>query len=473
MANKNRVVSMEKYKRKQSWNIGVFIFGLIFIYLLITVITYMTKDKVAIYEVREGSILNDTAYSGIVLREETVVNTESDGYINYFTEAGQKIAVGSNVYTLSAEQLESTDEIEVNEEVALSDEEWNSIQLKAQTFNKSFKNTSFSSASQLKQETNAIIQNKTTQNRVIQLNTLLADANMSGISVYTAADDGIIQFSVDGMENLELKDLTKEHLEKINYTKTELTNNTKVTAGSPAYRLITDEEWTVIFLLDKKMEETLLEKMGERTTLTVKVRFLKDNESMRGTLEIFHKGKDDAYGYITFSDSMIRYASERYLDIELILEDESGLKIPKSSVTEKEFYVVPEEYLTTGGSSKETGVLRQTEDKDGDVITEFLPVTVFYKDSETGMAYLDPADFEKNDTLIMPESTQTMALGKTDSLKGVYNVNKGFAVFKRIEILCESEEYYIIEEGSSYGLANYDYIALDGSSVVEDQLVNQ
>ena len=48
---------------------------------------------------------------------------------------------------------------------------------------------------------------------------------------------------------------------------------------------------------------------------------------------------------------MIRYATERYLDIELILEDESGLKIPKTAVTEKEFYIVPQDYITSGGAA--------------------------------------------------------------------------------------------------------------------------
>ena len=59
----------------------------------------------------------------------------------------------------------------------------------------------------------------------------------------------------------------------------------------------------------------------------------------------------------TSDTGMIRYAQERYLDLELILEDESGLKIPKSSVTSKEFYIVPEDYLTQGGNSKSSGVL--------------------------------------------------------------------------------------------------------------------
>ena len=49
--------------------------------------------------------------------------------------------------------------------------------------------------------------------------------------------------------------------------------------------------------------------------------------------------KDGAYyGCLDFDNSMIRYADERYLNIELIFEDESGLKIPKSAVVEKPYY---------------------------------------------------------------------------------------------------------------------------------------
>ena len=80
----------------------------------------------------------------------------------------------------------------------------------------------------------------------------------------------------------------------------------------------------------------LYKKMGDNDTLSVKIRFDKDNKTMKGTLRIFNRGENDTYGYIHFTDSMIRYAQDRYLDIELILEDESGLKIPKSAVTEKE-----------------------------------------------------------------------------------------------------------------------------------------
>lgn len=471
MAKNERIVNMNNYKKKNSWNIGVFVFFVVFIYLLVTIITYVTKDRTAVYEVREGSILKDTSYTGIVLREETIITADAKGYINYFTETGQKVAFGKQIYTLSTEKLDTDVTIE-SEEVELSAEELSNIEQKAQSFNKTFRKESFNTAAAFKQEVSSVLQSKTTQNRAGQLKDLLKDKEALGLTVYQAEEDGIIQYSTDGLETLTLEDVTMDLMNKVNYQKTEMVNDTEVSEGDPVYRLITDESWKVVFPLDQTMEEQLTEKMGDRDWVNLRVRFLKDNEIMTGVFQIYKNG-EEVYGYLSFSTSMIRYAEERYLDIELILEDETGLKIPKSAVTEKEFYVVPVEYLTNGGSSTETGVLRQTTDKSGNTITEFVPVTIFYQDEEKGSAYLEPSDFKASDILIMPESTQTLKLTEKGVLQGVYNVNKGYAVFKRIDVLCESEEYYIIEEGSSYGLSNYDRIALDGSSIVEGQLINQ
>lgn len=472
MSENREIISIQKFKRKGSWNIGLILFGVIFFYLVITVLMYLTKDRISSYEVREGSILKDTAFTGMALREETVVRADKDGYVNYFTEAGRKMAVNEKVYVLSPNELKETESREKNDEVALSSEDWNSLLLKAQGFNENFRPQDFKTARILKDETTALLQSNTNQSKVIQLNTLLESGN-GGIEVYKSKDDGIIEYTMDGYEELKAGEITDAQFARQDYNQTELTNNTKVSIGDPVYRLITDENWTLVIKLTKEMEDTFRSKMGERETLTVKVKFMDDNESVWGSLKIFNRGKEDAYGYISFSSGMIRYAKKRFLDVELILADQSGLKIPKASVTTKEFYIVPEDYLTTGGASKSKGVLRQTKSKKGEFITEFRPVSVFYRDTETGMLYFAPEDFEKGDVLLKPESSETLTLGKMDTLQGVYNINKGYAVFKQVNILCESEEYYIVEEGNRYGLSNYDHIALDGSSVHENDIVSQ
>ena len=56
-------------------------------------------------------------------------------------------------------------------------------------------------------------------------------------------------------------------------------------------------------------------------------------------------------------------------------------------------------------------------------------------------------------------------------LHGVYNINKGYAVFREITVIDENEEYCIVESNNTYGLAAYDYIVLDASQVTEEQIV--
>ena len=73
--------------------------------------------------------------------------------------------------------------------------------------------------------------------------------------------------------------------------------------------------------------------------------------------------------------------------------------------------------------------------------------------------------------LVKPDSNDTCILKETASLSGVYNVNKGYAVFRQVNILCESEEYYIISNGNDYGLSNYDRIALDCDTIRDNGIV--
>ena len=79
---------------------------------------------------------------------------------------------------------------------------------------------------------------------------------------------------------------------------------------------------------------------------------------------------------------------------------------------------------------------------------------------------------KKGDVINKPDSGETMTLEATASLQGVYNINKGYAVFRKVEILFQNEEYTIVNTGTSYGLSLYDYIALDASAIKENQIVH-
>lgn len=459
----NNYTNIQIYKKKRTLNIGVILFGVIFIYLIITILTYVTSRRVSVYEVREGSILKDTAYTGIVLRQEELITADSDGYINYFTTEGSKVGSKTNVYSLSQDKLD-LDSSEYEDSVSETDseltaEEQASIIQKTRSFTESYRPEQYSDVYSFKESVTDVVQTNSTQSRQAKLNALI-QSGAPGLTVYSAKDDGIIIYSMDGYENLTLDKVTEEIIAKTNYENTEFTNNSYVYAGDPVYKLITSDEWTLVIELDDDMADALIDENY------IKVRFTKDNETTWASFELYNT-KDSNLGFFTFDHSMIRYATERFLDIELILEDESGLKIPKSSVTKKDFYILPQDYLTKGGNSNETGVLVQGKKN----TVEFEKAEVFYRDIETDMVYIDTAAFEKGTVLLKPYSGDTYTLKETKSLSGVYNVNKGYAVFRQIDILCESDEYYIIDDGSDYGLSNYDHIALDCDSVRENDLV--
>lgn len=454
---KNKTTDLKKYERKWHINIGLIIFGAIFIYLIVTVLLYLTNPKVTIYEVREGSILRDTAYTGFIIREEKVVNAQKSGYVNYFTPESGKVGAKTKVYALSDKQLTFKESKEDTD--TLTAEEQSILLVKTQNFSENYSDGQFSDVYTLKTDIINELESKSSLNKQAQLKEMKQQLGDS-LSVYRAEDDGVIVYSTDGYENITTDKITEEILDKKNYKKTSFTDNTQITADTPVYKLITNDKWSMVINLDAATANELKEKKS------IKIRFTKDNLTATAAFEIKKSGKLNL-GILTLNSSMIRYAQERYLDIELILEDESGLKIPKSSVVKKEFYLVPEDYLTHGGNGNSRGVLLKT-DNDNAV---FLPVSVYYEDYETGMVYLNPLEFDKNIILIKPDSSDNYQLGKTKNLHGVYNINKGYALFKQIKILCESDEYYIVEEGSDYGLSNYDHIALDGNSVTENDVV--
>lgn len=455
--NKNKTTDFRKYKRKWHINIGLIIFCAIAVYLAVTVLMYLTKDKVSIYEVREGSILRDTAYTGFIIRDEEIITSESSGYINFLTPEGSKVGSKSKIYALSDNELKfktSKDDTDM-----LSTEEQDILLIKTQSFSENYDHGQFSDIYSLKADITSALESKSSQNKQVQIEEMKKTQG-DAIKINYAKNDGIIVYSTDSYEDVTLDNITEDILNKKNYSKKSISDNSKVSIGSPIYKLITNDKWSIVINLSAETARELSE------TKSIKVRFIKDNQTARASFSIQKKGKL-TLGILSFDASMIRYIQERYLDIELILEDESGLKIPKSAVVTKEFYIVPEDYLTQGGNSNETGVLLKSSKNK----VEFLPVSIYNRDYESGYVYLNPSAFNKNLILIKPDSSDTYQLGETKNLQGVFNINKGYALFKQIHIICESDEYYIIEEGSDYSLSNYDHIALDGTSVKEDDVV--
>ncbi len=285
-------------------------------------------------------------------------------------------------------------------------------------------------------------------------------ATLQSINYRYAQNTGIVIYSTDGYETLTLDQMSASVFENEEYAKNQLINNNLVKAGDPVYKLCTSEEWSII------IQENDLEKVEQLKELGyVKVRFIKNQDESWGKVSTFTNADGDSFVQLTFTNSMITFCRDRYLNVELITEDEKGLKIPNSSIVTKTFFLVPKRYLIINNDGT-AGVLRVKYDEQGNETSEIVDVEI-YSETDTEY-YLSNETLRSGDTLIMTDSNSRFTVSKTDTLIGVYNINKGYAEFRQISILYQNEEYAIVKPNTTYGLNVFDYIVLDSETVDEN-----
>lgn len=462
MANNPNKIT--KYRRPLNLNIGMLIFATIFVYVVICVIMYFRTDHVVGYSVKEGSLSSNSIYKGIALRKEKIVTSTDAGYVNYFAREGERAAVGNLIYTVD-ETGRLSDYVQANEsgENTLSDADLSEIKTEITAFINGFDRTDFSDVYNFKYNVEGTVLKLANYNMLENVNALNSASSSSLITSCYAQESGIVVYSIDGYEDLTLQDMKAEYFDQDNYEKNHLVNNELIAKGDPVYKLSTAEDWSIVIQTD---EETAQQLVDEEY---IEVKFLKNQYKAWASVTSYTNDDGDSFVALTFTNSMITFCTDRFIDIELLLEDERGLKIPNSSIVEKEFFIVPKEYVTQGGNSGNYGVLLETYNDEGNATTEFVE-TPIYQETETEY-YLDDTVLRAGNYIIKPDSTDKYAISKTGSLIGVYNINKGYADFKQISTLYQNDEYAIVKSNTVYGLNVYDYIVLDASTVNDNEFI--
>ena len=469
MAEKRgRSKKIKKYRKPLNLNIGMMIFVVIFVYVVICVIMYFQTSHIVRYEVKEGSLATDTVYRGIVLRDETVVYADTAGYVNYYAWEGARVALNDLVYIVDEtgrlnEELESR----YLGENSLSEQELAEFRNEISSFIHSFEAAHYESTYDFKYSLKNTVSKLANENILQSIDDLNTASGANIINRSHAPATGIVAYWTDGYEGLSAADVTEEHFDDTIYEKNWMTNNSLVEAGDAVYKLSTNENWSIVIPVDPVRGAELQEEGY------VKVRFLKNQYESWGQTRLLTNGDGNTYLQISFTNSMITFLSDRFLDVELIVEDETGLKIPVSSIVQKEFFLIPENFIIPGGNNGGDSIRRQCYLEDGTISSETVEVEVYYFDSESREYYLDSSMLSSGENLYDAEGQETFTVSKRATLVGVYNMNKGYADFKQITVLYENEEYAIVKPNTKYGLSVYDYIVLDAGTVRDDQFINQ
>lgn len=462
MRKKSNSDNVIKYPKQSHFSIGFIIIGVMSIYMIYHLFTYITEENITIYEVTQGSISSNLEYNALAIREESVVYAQTNGGLIYLAENFGRVGVKSEVYA-----VDETGNILTNisdsslSDVEIDDSALTELQSTISSFVLDYENNNFSKVYSFKGELESQVEQLYNISAMDSMSEDLSAAISSGtFHIYNSPEPGLVVYSIDGLEDVTIDTFTSDSLDSSKYSSTNLKSADSIISGQAVYKLITSDNWNLVCEIDQDLYNDL------QDDTYIQIEFLED-ETKTWTKMSFKEQAGKYYLILSLDDSMERFAASRYVHIKLINDNITGLKIPNSSIVNKEFFTIPKDYFYQGNNSTDSGVLVKTDDGQ----TNFLSPTIYYETDE--YYYVDSELLNKGDIIIKPDQSLNYTVGaQTDSLEGVYNVNKGYAVFKQIKVLYQNEDYSIIETGTSYGISMYDHIVLNGDEVEENSIIN-
>lgn len=457
MKQEHRIVQLNKEIKA---NAATIVIAAVLLYVAISVVTSLGKKSITIYQVSKGDISNDISLQGLAIRDEVVVNSSNSGYICYYITDGEKVKKNSTVCTIdqTGEVYNSVNSAE-NSQDLLSSSDYTNIRSLLSSYKLSYSDVTFYDAYSF--ETNA-------NNKVFELmNEIMMQqaANTgNGLATITAPDSGLVTYYIDGYENYQISDSIKaSDFDNAGYDKKAMKSGDMAEAGDAVVKIIPSEEWNIVApITDDQIAEI---EGGSYVTFRI------NNSNFKITMPYtIIEGSDGKYINIAIDKYMSNYLSQRFVTVEIIQSDDSGLKIPESALVEKNVYKIPISYLTAGSNqSSENRINIQRKDDNGNNSIQQMKPKIYKTDDK--YAYIDPEGINDSDILMDISSNETIAasLLEYETLTGVYFANQGIAEFRQVSVIKLIDEFVLIDGGDE--LKAYDNIVLDASGVTENQII--
>lgn len=454
------VIPMKK-RFRPNISLAFFLFFIIVIYVVVLAWSYFTKEHISIYEVNTSDLSDDAPLYGFIIRSEEIVNSEAAGYTNYYFSEGSRIGKGDVAYTLDT----SGEVSDVLEQIQKEGDHATSIVKMREaiaSFHSSFSMASYNDVTKLRYDAKNVVFDINNDSLYRDLKKALkASGQDNNFTKVTAAKSGVIAYTMDGYENTKQDQITNQIFDEYgNVVRKQMQTDGSIDAGTPVYKLVTSNDWSIIVKLDDSYYKALKDQDTVRITIT------KDNISFNAQIELFDR-EGTHFASLSTSRYMERYINDRFLQIEFNLKTASGLKIPNSSILQKDFYLIPDPIVTSGNDG--IGVVKQTAGENGQPAHEFISLRgAIHLDNNY---YVNPSVLQGGDILMNSSSGENYIVSNQGKLSGVYYVNEGYCQFRPIEVQYKNKEYSIISDQTKNGLSAYDHIVVDPASLQDDDFI--
>ena len=251
---------------------GIFIFGMVFLYFLaFGIFRFIKNGNVSSYVVNSGSLSDNTTFTAFAIRSESVFKADKSGEIQMYAREGSKVGFGETVYTLDESgYLKSVLQNLSSEQSNLSESDFKYLQGLMSNFKQSYVPSNFSKVYDFKMSMESDILDSL---NLSALNNNSIDT--SKFEINKATEPGIIVYSYDGYEDVTVDSFTKDMVNNHKQKKNSTRGLKEVNSGDTVYKLITDENWHLVMAIDDNFESKIKDKKS------IQIRFIDDSH---GTL---------------------------------------------------------------------------------------------------------------------------------------------------------------------------------------------
>lgn len=459
MSKNKKIVHMEK--REISINAATIIIAAVLLYVIICIISSARKEPITTYKVNKSNINNDIILEGLIIRNEQIINAPNTGYICYYVRDGEKIKKNAVVCTVDQTgQVYNALSDDAGYEEVLTAEDYIDVRNTISLYKVNYSDNSFYEAYNFENSINNMVLELTNE---ILMQQLSASGNPMALSSVGSPYSGIVTYYVDGYESFDINTISAAAFDKSGYMKNTLKTGDMVSAGNPIVKIIPDETWYIVAPISN--EQIALLEDDEY------ISFKLNNSEYDMTMpyEIIY-ANDGTYIKVTVTKYMSNYVAERFINLEIILAEDTGLKVPVSALVDKDVYLVPAEYLTGGGNqTRDNNLYVQSRDENGNETVKQIPANIYM--TVDGVSYIDPKSLDPSDVIMNIDTKETLAVSvlQTEKIQGVYSTTRGTADFRKVTVKKLDDEFALIESGEE--ISAYDNIILDSSKVKENQIL--
>lgn len=409
------------------------------------------KDSIEVYEVQSGELIKLKKEKGIIYRQEKVTYADKSGYVNFFPVSNSRINKGNVVCIINDNPqniLKNSDNSNID---------FDRLAKEIRNFSVDVNNLHFHDVYNYNANLNSLVSEL---NMMSKLDEIVSSNSVRADAVSYSQDAGVISYVIDGFEDDTEYDFnTKQLINSFNVNV--INQNDTISKGSPLYKIVTSPDYDIVFSSKNDYSDILSK--GK-----IMIKFQYDKTPVEAKISDFVGNGGNRYYKITLNKYLERFLDRRVIDFEIVENNESGLKIPTSSLIEKNCYVIPKNFLRKTKDGDDAFFVTDTEGN----VTEVLS-NISKADNDNYYVSTDDRVGGLNyNSVIVDENGNRFILEKVTRFTGAYNINKGYAVFKNVDILERTNEYAIISKNTQRGLVIYDRIVLDASKVKEGDLIS-